>query len=168
MQILSPELKLVKQIPIPKPNSELLLSPSYISCVASSEPNKYCLILTGKKILYSLEIKFYDYSESNENSSKNQELEDSISIQYKITNHQKKGKKSKSFSAGLMLNENSALVGGFEGSLLVLDMRERYLAKLNKVHLDAIHHLQKINSSELDQGILLTYRQVYAIFSQKR
>ena len=156
MQILSPKLHLVKQIPLPKPNSELLLSPSYINCLKSSDPNKYYLILTGKKLLYSLEIEFTDHSQENEDSPENP-LFTSLSIQYKITNHQKKGKKSKSFSAGVMLNESSALVGGFEGSLLVLDMRERYLAKLNKIHLDAIHHIQKINTTGVEEGTRINY-----------
>jgi outer membrane protein assembly factor BamB len=152
MQILSPQLQLVKQIPIPRPNTEALSSPSYISCLSSKDPHYYSFILTGKKLLYSLEIEFYEYPQTDGKETDEKPIETSMTIQYKLQNFQKKGKKSQSYSAGLMINDNSVLVGDFEGALLILDKREKYLVKLNEIHLDAVHHLQKINAAEFDKG----------------
>lgn len=147
MKLFSPQLTLLRQIPIVRPNSEVFLSPSYISCASAAQSESYTLVLTGRKLLYSLEIEFDTRVCSTDPSPSGDPSEPFPRIQWRLTNFQKKGKKCASFSAGLALDQNSVLVGGFDGTLLILDMREKYLVKLNKIHLDAVHHLQKVDGS---------------------
>lgn len=151
MKLISPELKLVQQIPILRPNSEVFLSPSYISNVDSQPADAFTLILAGKKLLYSLEIEFGPSPNPNEALYESLASKNLQKIQWRLTNFQKKSKKSVSFSACLAINENSVLVGGFDGTLSILDMREKFIAKLNKIHLDAVHHLQKVQNSGTNQ-----------------
>ena len=157
MKLFSPNLVLVQQIPIKKPNSELFLSPSYISCLKSDNNSKFIFMLTGKKLLSSLEIKFIENENQTENYIDN--TEKLPYIKYKLYNHQTKGMRSKSYSASLMINENSSFIGGYDGSLSLLDKREKELNIINMIHLDAIHHFQNLKSSNQlnKQGIYIIF-----------
>jgi hypothetical protein len=151
IKIFSPDKFLVKQIPIFKPNSEALLSPSHMHSIESPEKNSFEVILSGKKLLCTLYIKFAEKLcrfEDGEDESKH------LSIECRFVNHQRKGVKARSFSAGIILDSRRSIIGDFEGSLYMLDKETKDITKVNKVHLDAVHHLQKLHEVNPSQSTL--------------
>lgn len=107
----------------------------------------YELIVTGKKLLYKIRLEFSQQTLlMGESKSESKHL----AIRHRTTNHQLKGKRARGFSAGLIVDECTSLVGGFDGSLLLVDKRKGPLTQVNKIHLDAVHHLQRQFKSTRD------------------